>query len=46
MTAKVLKFDPVVVGDGYRFDADELLEAAKGQGFVTLTLAVALLAAV
>lgn len=38
MAGQVLKFDPVVVGDGYRFDADELLEAAKGQGFTTLAI--------
>lgn len=38
MTAKVLKFDPVIVGEGFRFDPDELLEAAKGQGFVTLAI--------
>lgn len=29
----VVKFDPVVVGEGYRFDPDKILEAAKGQGF-------------
>lgn len=34
----VVKFSPVVVGDGYRFDADELLEAAKGQQFTTLAI--------
>ncbi len=38
MTAKVLKFDPVVVGEGFRFDPDELLEAAKGQEFTTLVI--------
>lgn len=37
-TAKVLKFDPVVVGDGFRFDADDILEKAKGQGFSTLAV--------
>jgi hypothetical protein len=36
--AEVAKFEPVVVGEGYRFDADELLEAAKGQGFTTLAI--------
>lgn len=29
---------PVEVGEGYRFDPDELLEAAKGQGFETLII--------
>lgn len=38
MTATVLKFDPVIVGDGFRFDADEILEQAKGQGFSTLAV--------
>lgn len=37
-SAKVVKFDPVVVGEGYRFDADELLEAAKGKGFDKLAI--------
>lgn len=37
-TAKVLKFEPVVVGDGYRFDPDEILEKAKGQGFTTVCI--------
>ena len=31
--ADVVKFDPVLVGENYRFDPDEILEAAKGQGF-------------
>lgn len=34
----ILKFDPVIVGEGYRFDADELLEAAKGQNFTRLAI--------
>lgn len=34
----VIKFEPVVVGDGYRFDPDELLEAAKGKGFGRLAI--------
>lgn len=38
MTAKVLKFDPVVVGDNYRFDPDEILDGAKGQGFSTVAI--------
>ncbi len=36
--AEVVKFQPVEVGSGYRFDADELLEANKGQDFTTLVL--------
>ena len=36
--ADVVKFEPVEVGEGYRFDADELLEAAKGHGFTTLAI--------
>lgn len=38
MTSNVLKFDPVIVGEGFCFDADEILEAAKGRGFVTLAI--------
>ena len=34
----VLKFDPVVVGEGFRFDTDEILEAAKGQKFSRLCI--------
>lgn len=34
--SNVVKFEPVEVGEGYRFDPDEILEAAKGQGFQTL----------
>jgi len=30
---KVVKFEPVVVGSDYRFDPDEILEAAKGNKF-------------
>ena len=36
--SKVVKFEPVEVGEGYRFDPDELLEAAKGHGFTTLAI--------
>jgi hypothetical protein len=35
---EVHKFEPEVVGDGFRFDCDELLEAAKGQGFDRLVI--------
>lgn len=38
MAAQVLKFDPVIVGEGYRFDPDEILEAAKGKDFTTLAV--------
>lgn len=34
----VRKFEPVEVGDGFRFDPDEILEAAKGQGFTNLVV--------
>ena len=36
--SNVVKFEPVVVGEGYRFDADEILEAAKGKGFETVVV--------
>jgi hypothetical protein len=36
--AKVVKFEPVVVGEGFRFDADEILDAAKGQEFTILAI--------
>lgn len=34
----VMKFHPTVVGDGYRFDADEILEGAKGRNMETLVI--------
>lgn len=34
----VVQFKPEIVGDGYRFDSDEILEAAKGTKFATLTI--------
>ncbi len=34
----VLKFEPVLVGEGFRFDTDEILEAAKGQRFSRLAI--------
>jgi hypothetical protein len=34
----VVKFEPVTVGEGFRFDPDELLEAAKGQAFGRLAI--------
>ena len=36
--ADIIKFQPVEVGEGYRFEPDELLEAAKGAGFSTLVI--------
>lgn len=36
--AEVVRLHPEVVGEAYRFDADEVLEAAKGQGFLTLAI--------
>lgn len=38
MADNVRKFEPRVIGDGYRFDADEILEAAKGKGFATVAI--------
>lgn len=36
--ADVLKFEPRVVGEDYRFEADEILDAAKGRGFTTIAI--------
>lgn len=36
--SEVVKFHPVEVGAGYRFDPDEILERAKGQGFKTVAI--------
>jgi hypothetical protein len=36
--ADVVKLELVTVGEGFRFDPDELLEAAKGQGFTRLAI--------
>lgn len=38
MTAEIHKLQPVEVGEGFRFDPDELLEAAKGHGFTNLVI--------
>lgn len=35
---EVRKLELVEVGESFRFDPDELLEAAKGNGFVTLAI--------
>lgn len=34
----VHKFDPKIVGAGFRFNTDEILEAAKGQDFEILVI--------
>lgn len=36
--AEIVKLEPIEVGEGYRFDPDELLEAAKGQNFTRLVI--------
>ena len=36
--ANVVEFHPVTVGEGWRFDADQILEGAKGQEFSTLII--------
>ena len=38
MKSNVVKFEPVEVGSGFRFDADETLEHAKGQNFTCLAI--------
>lgn len=35
---EVRKFEPREVGPGYRFDPDQILDAAKGQDFTTLVI--------
>lgn len=35
---KVLKFEPELVGEGFRFDPDKILEEAKGQGFTMVSI--------
>ena len=32
------KFEPVLVGEGFRFDPDQILEQAKGQGFTNIVI--------
>jgi hypothetical protein len=34
----VTKLELVEVGEGFRFDPDQILEAAKGQGFTKLAI--------
>ncbi|MCA0341121.1 MAG: phosphoribosylformylglycinamidine synthase [Proteobacteria bacterium] len=36
--AEIVKLQPASVGEGFRFDPDGLLEAAKGNGFDTLVI--------
>ena len=38
MSGDVIKFKPVLIGDGVRYDPDEILDAAKGQGFTRLAI--------
>ncbi len=38
MSDNVVKFSPQIVGEGYRFDPDEILEAAKGAAFTNLMI--------
>lgn len=38
MSDNVHKFSPVVVGEGFRFDPDEVLEAAKGKDFARVCI--------
>lgn len=35
---EVRKLELVTVGEGFRFDPDDLLEAGKGQGFTNLVI--------
>ncbi len=36
--SEVVKLQPVEVGEGFRFDPDDILEAAKGKGFTTIAV--------
>jgi len=36
--SNVVKLEPVSVGDSFRFEADTILEAAKGQGLRTVAV--------
>jgi hypothetical protein len=38
MSDNVVKFEPEVVGEGFRFDPDEILDKAKGQGFTSVVI--------
>lgn len=34
--SNVVEFHPQVVGEGYRFDPDKILDGAKGEGFINI----------
>ena len=36
--AEVLRFEPKVVGDGYRFDPNVILDEAKDRGFTSVVV--------
>lgn len=36
--SNVVKLDPEFVGEDYRFEPDQILDAAKGQGFSSLAV--------
>lgn len=36
--AEVHRFEPKLVGEGFRFDADQILEEAKGRGFTNVLI--------
>ena len=36
--SNVVKLEPVEIGEGFRFDPDQILEDAKGQGFGCLAI--------
>lgn len=38
MTADIRKLQPISIGEGYRFDPDEILDAAKGHAFSELVI--------
>lgn len=38
MSEKVIRLVPNGVGEGYRFEADEILEKAKGKGFTLVAV--------
>ena len=38
MSENVVRLQPVEVGEGFRFEADAILEAAKGQDFITVAV--------
>lgn len=38
MAEKIVQFHPETIGEAFRFDPDEILEAAKGQEFTTVAV--------